>query len=240
MRRSSTIARAALRGLALALLVPAAALAAERGDLTAGQAIMKSLSIWLVALVTMAFAIRYTYQIWKREISPTLSTWIIFVLGTGLSLTTYAIAERRDFASGILNTMDVVAVTMILIATIIWGRRAVHFRPFEKWYLGGIVVIIVYGLFTGDAWGSNVFTQVLISIGYIPTIQNLLTEKRNVESFTGWGCAVAAGLIALYPAIVDGNSLAVLYALRTVFFVSSIIMVMIYYELRSTKMRSRT
>jgi hypothetical protein len=96
---------------------------------------------------------------------------------------------------------------------------------------------VTYGLLTGDAWASNVFTQVLISIGYFPTIQNLLTEKRNVESFTGWGCAVVAGLIALYPAIVDGNSLAILYALRTVVFVSSIIAVMVYYELRSKKTR---
>jgi hypothetical protein len=199
---------------------------------------VKNLSIWLVALVTIAFAVRYTWQIWKGEISPTLSTWIIFLLGTGLSLATYAIAEQRDFASGILNTMDVVAVTVILVATVIWGQRAVRLKPFEKWYLGGIGAIVTYGLLSGDARGSNVFIQVLISIGYLPTIQNLLTEKRNVESFTGWGCAVLAGLIALYPATVDGNSLAVLYALRTVVFVSSIIIVMIYYELRSTKPRS--
>ena len=38
---------------------------------------MKQLSVWLVVLVTMMFAVRYTYQIWKREISPMLSTWII-------------------------------------------------------------------------------------------------------------------------------------------------------------------
>jgi hypothetical protein len=222
----------------LALLVLAAASALIYYNESLGESVtLKNLSVWLVALVTTAFAVRYTYQIRKREITPTLSTWIIFLLGTGLSLTTYAIAEQRDFASGILNTMDVAAVTVILIATLIWGQRAVRFKPFEKWYLGGIGAIVSYGLLTGDAWVSNVFTQVLISIGYVPTIQNLLTEKRNVESFTGWGCAVVAGLIALYPAIVDGNSLAILYALRTVVFVSSIIAVMVYYELRSKKTR---
>ena len=127
----------ALLALTLGLPVLAAgpALALESGDVIAGHAPWKTLSIWLVALVTIAFAARYTYQIWKGEISPTLSTWIIFLLGTGLSLTTYAIAEQRDFASGILNTMDVVAVLVILIATIVWGQRAVRFKPFEKWYL---------------------------------------------------------------------------------------------------------
>ena len=199
---------------------------------------MKEISVWLVALVMMTFAVRYTYQIWKQEISPTLSTWIIFLLGTGLSLTTYAIAEKYDFRSGILNMMDVVAVMIVFLAILVWGNRDVRFKPFEKWYLGGIGAIVAYGLLSGDAWGSNIFTQVLISIGYVPTIQNLLTEKRNVESFTGWGCGIVAGLIALYPAMVDGNSLAVLYALRTIVLVSSIIAVMTYYELRSQKARS--
>lgn len=199
---------------------------------------MKEISVWLVALVMMTFAVRYTYQIWKREISPTLSTWIIFLLGTGLSLMTYAIAEKHDFRSGILNTMDVVAVMVVLLATIAWGNRDVRFRPFEKWYLGGIGAIVVYGLLSGDAWGSNIFTQVLIGIGYVPTIQNLLTEKRNVESFTGWSCGIVAGLIALYPAMIDGNSLAVLYAIRTIVLVSSIIAIMTYYEFSSRKARS--
>lgn len=198
---------------------------------------MKDISAWLVVFVMMTFAVRYTYQIWKREISPTLSTWIIFLLGTGLSLTTYTIAEKHDFRSGILNTMDVISVTVVLLATIVWGNRIMRFKPFEKWYLGGIGGIVGYGLLSGDAWYSNIFTQVLISIGYIPTIQNLLTEKRNVESFTGWGCGFIAGLIALYPATVDGNSLATLYAFRTIILTSGIIAIMTYYELLSKKVR---
>mgnify|MGYP001584671529 CR=1 FL=1 len=198
---------------------------------------MKDLSVWLVGLVMMTFAVRYAYQTWKHEISPTLSTWIIFLLGTGLSLATYAIAEKHDFRSGILNTMDVVMVAMILLATLMWGKRDVRFKPFEKWYLAGIVAIVGYGLLSGDAWGSNIFTQVLISIGYIPTAQNLLTEKRNTESFTTWSLGIVAGIIALYPAISDGNSLAVLYAIRTIVLVSSIIAIMAYYELRSRRSR---
>jgi hypothetical protein len=156
-------------------------------------------------------------------------------MGTGLSLTTYAVAEKHDFRSGILNTMDVIMVAIVLVATLVWGKRDMRFKSFEKWYLIGIVVIIIYGLFSGDAWGSNIFTQVLISIGYIPTAQNLLTEKRNTESFTTWSLGIVAGIIALYPAITDGNSLAVLYAIRTIILVSSIITIMAFYELRSKK-----
>lgn len=193
------------------------------------------MSIWLAGLVMMLFASRYTYQVWKKQIKPTLSTWIIFWLGTTLSLVTYAIAEQRDFRSGILNTMDVVSVTIILLATIIWGNRGLRFRPFEKWYLLGIGTIVVYGLLSGNAWRSNIFTQVLISLGYIPTIQNMVAEKRNTESFTAWGCGIVAGLIGLYPAIKGGNALAVLYALRTIVLVSGIMLVMAYYSCRQKR-----
>lgn len=199
---------------------------------------MKELCVWLVAIVMIAGALRYIYQIWKREISPTLSTWVIFLFGTGLSLTTYAIAEHHDFRSGILNMMDVASVAMILFATFVWGNRAVHFRPFEKWYLGGIGAIISYGFIFGDAWGSNIFAQVLIGIGYIPTAHKLFAEKKNTESFTTWSLAGVAGFLGLYPAMVDGNSLAMLYAIRTIILVSGLLALMTYYEFRSKKARS--
>src|SRR3989344_2417679 len=137
---------------------------------------MKDLCVWLVGFVMITSAIRCMYQIRKRDgVSPTLSTWIIFFAGTILSLTTYIIAEKHDLRSGVLNIADVVATAIIFLSVIIWGERGMRFRPFEKWYLGGVVVIVVYGLFSGDAWGSNIFTQVLISAGYFPTIQKLLT-----------------------------------------------------------------
>ena len=85
---------------------------------------MKELCIWLVAIVVSVFAARYTYQIIKKEIAPTLSTWIIFILGSGLSLVTYAIAEKHDFRSGILNTMDATATAVVFLATVIWGVNA--------------------------------------------------------------------------------------------------------------------
>ncbi|MEK7120651.1 MAG: hypothetical protein AAB840_01005 [Patescibacteria group bacterium] len=177
-------------------------------------------------------AIWYTYQIWKRQINPTLSTWIIFLFGTGLSLTTYTIAENHDFRSGILNTVDAVSVLVILIAIIVWGKKEVRFKPFEKWYLGGVGMIVLYGLTTGDAWSSNVFTQVLIALGYFPTIQNLVVSKRNTESFTTWSFSLIAGIFALYPAVVDGNVLAVVYSLRSIVCIMTLLSLMAYYELR--------
>jgi hypothetical protein len=207
---------------------------------------MKELCVWLTILAVSALITSYVYQIRKswyarktagRRINPTLSTWIIFFLGTWLSFVTYLIAGKFDLSSGILNTMDVISITAILTAAIVWGERGLRFKPFEKWYLVGVAMTVAYGVKTGDAWNSNLFAQGLIAIGYFPTVQKMLGEKRHTESFTMWGIALLAGFIGLYPAVVDGNPLAILYAVRTIVFVSFILGLMSYYELRSKRTR---
>ncbi len=196
---------------------------------------METLAIWLVGLLIMVFAARYSYQTRKREIHPRVATWLIFLLGTGLSLATYAIAENRDFRAGILNTMDFASVATILIVVVLCGDRQVRFKKFEKWYLAGVGAIVAYGLISGNAWSSNIFAQVLIGLGYIPTIKNLIAEKKNTESFTAWGLGLAAGFVGLYPAWVDGNTLAVVYALRTILCVLGILTIMLKYELQNRR-----
>jgi len=193
---------------------------------------MKDIAVWLVMISMMSFATRYVYMIWKHKIKPALSTWMIFLIGTGLSLITYAIAEKHDFRSGILNTMDVLSVTTVLVATILWGNRKMLFRRFEKWYLIAAAGIVAYGIISGDAWHTNIFTQGLITLGYLPTIQKLVVEKKNSESFGAWAFGILSGIIALYPALKNGNSLATLYASRTVVVVAITISVMAYYQFR--------
>ena len=196
---------------------------------------MKNLCAWLVVFVVTALAAQYSYQIRKdgKKISPALSTWIIFFLGTGLSFVTYLIAAKFDFRSGILNTMDFLSVTTILLSIILWGKRdGKRFQPFEKWYLAGIGAIVVYGVLSHDAWNSNIFTQVLIAAGYFPTVHKMVTEKRNTESYSMWSLALMAGAIGLYPATVDGNLLAILYAIRTIVLVSAVLILMTHYEFR--------
>lgn len=196
---------------------------------------MKDLSIWLVVFVMILSVSRYVYQIKKNEIKPALSTWIIFFLGTALSFTTYVIAEEYDFHSGILNTVDLIAVIIISIIIIIHRKKKVKFQSFEKWYLLGVVLIICYGFISKDAWRGNTLAQILIGIGYIPTVHKLVKKKRNTESLTAWGLSLLNSLIALYPAIVNGNTLAILYATRTIVSVSILVGIMIYYEIYQRK-----
>jgi hypothetical protein len=198
---------------------------------------MKALCIWLVIIIMVLFAVIYVYQIRKKIIKPALATWITFLLGTGLSLTTYAIAENHDFRSGILNTLDFASVGIIVITIIIYGGKRGKLEIFHKLYFIGVGIIILYGFFSGNAWNSNIFAQVLIGIGYIPTIRKLLVQKKNTESFVTWGLSIVAGILALYPAIIGGNSLAVIYAVRTIVLVSLLMLLMLYFEFQSRKVK---
>jgi hypothetical protein len=191
---------------------------------------MKDLFVALVIVVIIIFTANYSYQIWRRHIIPTLSTWITFVVGTGLSFSTYVIAANWDIRSGINNTADFAEVLIILVATLCWGKHEMRLRPFEKWYLSGVAAIVFYGFVSGNAWNSNILTQVLITIGYIPTMHNLIQQKKNTESFFPWSCALIASTLSLYPALSEGNKLAVIYSTRAVVSLILLLALMAYYQ----------
>ena len=152
-----------------------------------------------------------------------------------ISFITYAIAEKRDFQSGILNTIDLASISLIVVGILVWGERRVRFKPFEKWYLVLTALIVFYGVYTGDAWNSNILAQVLLGVAYFPTWQNLVTKKCNTESWSGWALNLTASALALYPAFADGNRLAAIYACRAVILIVCTMLLMAYYEFTSKK-----
>ena len=200
---------------------------------------MKQLMAWLAAGTMLIVAGRYSYEVYKRKISPTFSTWLILLSGTSLSLITYTVASNRDFQSGILNTIDVVVSFIIVLSIMIWEKNLkLSFKPFEKKYLLVAIGIIIFWAISKDAFVSNLLVQVLLTIGYLPTMQNLIKEKRNVESFIAWSLGLTAGFLALYPAIAGGNILATIYSLRTIVLIGIVLGLMSFYR-KNAKKRSK-
>lgn len=189
---------------------------------------MKDLAAFTVVALMLLFALRYGYQIRSGKVKPALSTWLTFLAGTGLSLLTYSVASEWDFKSGILNVSDVLVVALVILATLRWSSLHMMFRPFEKWYLLGAGVIVLFWVSSGDSFTSNLMVQMLIFIGYFPTIHKLVAEKENTESYSSWGLALLAVTIACYPAMVGGNTLATVYALRSVVMVSVVLSLMLW------------
>lgn len=196
---------------------------------------MKDICVWFVALSSIFFGSCYIFQVWKKKAEPTISTWIIFLVGCGLSFFTYAVTKECDIRSGILNTVDLVYVLMILSAIILWGKREVRFKPFEKWYLIGVGGIVAYGFITGDVWSSNVLTQVLMSVAYFPMFQKMIIQKKKTDSYFAWIPATFNALVALYPAIYQGNDLSIIYAGRAFTFSLLTSLLMAYYQFRKPR-----
>ncbi len=194
---------------------------------------MKDVCVWIICICTTVFGSCYAYQIWKRKAVPTTSTWLIFLVGSGLSFLTYLIAERCDWKSGVMNTVDVVYIAVILAAICLWTRHNVRFKPFEKWYLVGAGLILGYGVVTGNAWNSNVLTQILMSAAYLPMFHKLFVEKKKTDSYLGWAPTAFTATVALYPAIYDGNTLAVIYSARALFFTLITTFLMLYYQIKN-------
>ena len=158
-----------------------------------------------------------------------------------MSFLTYIVAEDRDVKSGIFNATDIVYVLAILIAAILWGKRECVTeedeheetvrRVFERWYLAGAGAIVTYGLITGNAWRSNILTQLLMVFAYFPMWHKMIAQKRNTESFLGW--IPVPAILALYPAACEGNALAVIYASRALTLCLVTMLLMAYYQFRT-------
>ena len=207
---------------------------------------MKDICVWSVVVAEIFFGICYIYKVVSGKADPIISTWIIFLVGCILSFVTYVLHTEWDLKSGIINTTDLVYVSVVFIAILLWGKpekemaygddyekkkkEEKFLQSFEKWYLAGAAGIVVYGVITGNAWNSNVLTQILMSFAYFPMFHKMLKQKEKKDSYFAWIPAICISLVGLYPAISGGNTLAVIYASRALFFSSTTCLIMAYYQ----------
>jgi hypothetical protein len=176
---------------------------------------MKGYMAIAVAVVLIAASLPYMYQISRRQVLPTLSTWIILGVATSLNVASYLVATRVDVISGVLGLTDALVCWFILIVTVISAGLKMQFQTFEKYYLTGAGVIVLFWIVSRNAFITNLLMQFLITIGCSSTIQSLLYANENHESFIFWGLVLVAASLSLYPAAVDGNLLAVIYSIRS-------------------------
>ena len=188
---------------------------------------MKGYMAIAVAVVLIAASLPYMYQISRRQVLPTLSTWIILVVATSLNVASYLVATHVDVISGVLGLTDALVCWFILIVTVISAGLKMQFQTFEKYYLTGAGVIVLFWIVSRSAFITNLLMQLLITIGCSSTIQSLLYANENHESFIFWGLVLVAASLSLYPATVDGNLLAVIYSIRSIVILCVILSLML-------------
>lgn len=188
---------------------------------------MKGYIAIAVAVILIAASLPYVYQISRRQVLPTLSTWIILAIATSLNVASYLVATRVDVISGVLGLTDALVCWFILIVTMMSAGLKMQFQTFEKYYLAGAGVIVLFWIVSRSAFITNLLMQFLITIGCSSTIQSLLYADENHESFIFWGLVLVAASLSLYPAAVDGNLLAVIYSIRSIVILCVILSLML-------------
>jgi hypothetical protein len=187
---------------------------------------MKGYIAIAVAVILIAASLPYGYQIWRRQVLPTLSTWIILVVATSLNVVSYLVATRLDVLSGVLGLTDALVCWFIFVVTAISTGLKLQFQTFEKYYLTVSGVIVLFWMISRSAFITNVLMQILITVGCASTIQSLLCADENHESFLFWGLVLVAAILSLYPATVEGNLLALIYSIRSIVIVCVILSLM--------------
>ena len=177
---------------------------------------MKSSIAIAVVVILITASLPYVYQISRRQVLPTLSTWIILVVATSLNAASYLVATGADIVSGTFGLADAFVCWFILIVSVIAAGLKMQLRTYEMYYLTAAGVIVLFWMISRSAFTTNLLMQILITIGCSSTIQSLLYADENHESFLFWGLVLVAAILSLYPAAVDGNLLALIYSIRSI------------------------
>ena len=192
---------------------------------------------WISLGLILAAGFTNSIRIYRREVDPTLSTWIILFAGALLSFITYLSTGKGNLVAGALNGADVLSEAMVVLTIILFGIRRWRVRSFEKFYFAGLVIAGAFWFLTANPFASNLLVQIILALGYIPTIHTLLTTKTNTESFLVWGLILAASVIFLYPSAIawqKGDVLALVYAIRSIVLLSTVLLLMWVYRKRSS------
>lgn len=168
----------------------------------------------LASFLLICGHIKYIRGIIKGTVVPTKSSWAIFSVVTGLSVSSF-LATKFDVVSGAYGIADFALCLVVFCLTLFFSRgEKAKFKSFEKYYLIGAFACVLFWVVSNNSFVTNLLVQSLIVIGYFPTIHNILSTRKSSESKFAWTIWTMGVLLSLYPALVNRNTLAVVYSLR--------------------------
>jgi len=154
-----------------------------------------------------------------REGVGTITTWMIFELGSIMSLITYFTGERHSIVSSITNVTDGVFITLIL-ATLFAKRRgkAIVFSKNEKWCFKIAAAALIVWAATRTSWVGVAGFQAVMIVAYWPTFERIRRweEAGAPEPIETWSINAVVAVMGVGIAIARNDYVAMLYPLRAV------------------------
>ena len=188
--------------------------------------------------VVLAFALSitadgwYCHQAMAGVVEPTLATWMVFEVGSLLSLASYRKYDRGEhpLISNIANYMDPVIVAIVMVFVALSPKVDAHFRFWNFVCFAIAILAIVVWRATHSEVKANVVSQFVMGAGYVPMVLHLVRERRNTESFVMWTAGLAIALLLLISPIRRRNRLGILYIGRAAACVAAMLGVMLYFQ----------
>ncbi len=180
---------------------------------------------------------RYS-RIIKEEVEktdPSLAMWFIFTLAVTLNAASLLIQRPMNLEAVFYCLADVIMCASVSIVIVVRAGGKVVFSAFERYCLLVSYAIAIFWFATMNSFWTSVIAQVILVVGYFPTVEKMVKAKRNTEPFSIWSCSLVNGLVSLYPAIESGNVLSVAYSVRAIISVSLLLILMVRYERRNRK-----
>lgn len=149
----------------------------------------------------------------------TITTWMIFELGAGMSLITYFTGKQHSIVSSITNVTDGFFITFILVTLFVKRRgEKIVFSANEKWCLKIAIAALIVWAITRTSWVGVAGFQIVMIVAYGPTFERIRRweEPGAPEPSETWGVNVVAAILGVVIAVANQDYVAMLYPLRAV------------------------
>jgi uncharacterized membrane protein YkvI len=196
----------------------------------------------VVVLLDVWVGARYCTKLIRKQTHPRLATWLIFEIGVVMSLAAYFASHDHSVAKAALNLTDAVVVTVIVAALLVGERgRKIAFTRNERLCLAISCVTLAAWTITKTAWIGFVGFQVVMSVAYLPTIENVWRWKpgRSPEPVEAWGVNAVAALLGVVVDVTGRHDyVAMLYPLRAFLLCMTIVALVLRWEWKNKENRS--
>jgi len=204
----------------------------HRGRKCGGRDRMRIFFITAVVAINLLIGLRYVWLIRRGRISPALAMWVFFTIATVGSLLTYLGEGDLSPLDNILNTADILLVSGVAIAILLWGDRSTRFGRFDLGCLAAVVGIVIVWVFTRQHTAAHAAIQAILVIAYFPVIKRLRRSSRNTESFVMW---IGLMLAPIFSLLSSNGTLATVYAVRSAVLPSLLMLLMLRVEWRARR-----
>jgi len=193
---------------------------------------MKETLNYLVSAINLGVLLRYCWLIYFRKITPSLAMWIFFFIAVMLSMATYLASDNYSWTDNILNTTDLFLAGTVSAFILLFGKKESRFNKFDFGCLVSVIVLVLFWIFSKEHFISNIATQIILIIAYIPVIKRMIVSKENSESFTIWIAMFMAPFISIFC---SEGILASIYLFRAMFCTGLLLSLMVWIKINNNK-----